>query len=646
MPMHDGERVSITGSTGSTYQLSRKGHIYGCTCPAWTRQKLPPEQRTCKHLRAHLGDAHEDQRVGNGALDARVARAHERARKAILTGPQDPPELRAHRLAALAAAVARFPAAAERMRATYGMPLPRHLAYAIGFWHGLTDIERHEAWAYFGNGPAGVGEWFEPRGLDRIVVLDERLHYRYRRDPPEFVTVWTGNSDGAHYGLWYDDPRELPRLLAHNYARDSSENSECKPTLLASLRDDLKISEFKPGEWEHAKHILAWLDAVHAQELAAHRDEQIGPPPLRTRYTIGGLDPVVRGARIPDDLAILHGNDARLRTYREDLPKARQWISQALAELARGEPMRALFLARELHWSDHDGLRDEAADLGIKAYEAIDRPLLAEVLRVHIAHRDLSHVDIYREPPPDPLVEAALLGDLELIDLLLAESPEPAKISLAVMNAREIPALDRLLAAAGPEMPAIKLAAVVHELARMHYWNQQSPAHDALVDHLLARNASPDLAFVQALAGKLPALALRLALHLTPPIDLTRQGTDGLYPLHRAAQAGAVAVVRALLARGADPFARDAHNKTPHERARDIWQEMRSESLELLALLPQSLVAVAVSTDYAVGDTVTHTKFGPGVVLAREGAGDSAKLTIDFADTQRQLLARFVRRGS
>ena len=46
-----------------------------------------------------------------------------------------------------------------------------------------------------------------------------------------------------------------------------------------------------------------------------------------------------------------------------------------------------------------------------------------------------------------------------------------------------------------------------------------------------------------------------------------------------------------------------------------------------------------------VGDAVTHAKFGPGVVLAREGAGDHAKLTIDFADAQRQLLAKFVRRA-
>ncbi len=640
--MHDGERVSISGSSGTPYELSRRGDVYACTCPAWAKQKLPPDKRTCKHLRAHLGDAHEDTRAGDPAADARVAAAQTRARKALLSkDPHDPPELRARRKAALAAALARFPAAAERMRATYGMPLPRHLAYGVGFWLGLTDQEREEAWGYFGNGPAGVGEWFEPGGLDRVPALDERLHFRYRRDPPEFVTVFTGNSDGSHWGLWYDDPHELPRLLAHNWARDSSENGPEKATLLASLRDRLATSDFKPDEWKHARQVLAWLDEVHAQELAAHRDERIGPPPLRTRHTIGGLDPVVRGARIPEEFTAFNTDSRRLDTYRNDPATARQWISRALDDLAKGEPMRALFLARELHWSDHDGLRDEAADLGIRAYEAIGRHPLAEVLRVHVKHRDLTSVHIYRAPPVHPLVEAAATGDEELVALFLADDPDPATIFTALGHTRKLPLVDRLLAVAAPDADARLLAIAVAEHARAERWKQDPSDHAALIDHLLARGADPGPAFVQALANQQSSLASRLAAL----VDLTRPDPDGLLPLHRAAQAGAVAVARLLVDRGADRFARDAHGKTPHDRARDIWQTRRTESLELLGLLPASLVAVAVSTDYAPGDAVIHAKFGPGVVLTREGAGDTAKLTIDFADAQRQLLAKFIRRA-
>lgn len=46
----------------------------------------------------------------------------------------------------------------------------------------------------------------------------------------------------------------------------------------------------------------------------------------------------------------------------------------------------------------------------------------------------------------------------------------------------------------------------------------------------------------------------------------------------------------------------------------------------------------------AAGDRVTHAKFGDGLVTAREGAGDSARVTVAFADATRTLLLRFIRR--
>jgi hypothetical protein len=288
MTLRDGERVKFQGSTAE-YELSRNGPVFACTCPAWAKQRNPPAQRTCKHLRACLGDEHEDTRVGQTRVDAATARA----RKSALAAPRDPPDLRDHRQAAFAATLARFDAAAAHMRAVYDMPLPRHLAPAIGFWNGLTRDEREEAWSQLGCGPSGVGEWLEEGGLDRRPALDERLHYRYRRDPPEFVTVCDGNSDGSHWGLWYDDPRELPRVIAHNWARDSSENGACKPTLLASLRDDFTRERHDPGQYPHARRILAWLDECLVHEIAAHGDEKISPPPPRTYHTIGGL---ARGA--------------------------------------------------------------------------------------------------------------------------------------------------------------------------------------------------------------------------------------------------------------------------------------------------------------------------------------------------------------
>ncbi|HSK03123.1 MAG TPA: DNA ligase [Kofleriaceae bacterium] len=67
----DGATVQVRGSS-STYTLSRKGNVYMCTCPAWRNQGAPVDARTCKHLRAHLGDAAETSRVGS-AVPSRAA---------------------------------------------------------------------------------------------------------------------------------------------------------------------------------------------------------------------------------------------------------------------------------------------------------------------------------------------------------------------------------------------------------------------------------------------------------------------------------------------------------------------------------------------------------------------------------------------
>ncbi len=59
----DGEEVEVQGSS-SKYTLRRTGAVYACTCPAWRNQGAAVDKRSCKHLRAFLGDAAETTRVG------------------------------------------------------------------------------------------------------------------------------------------------------------------------------------------------------------------------------------------------------------------------------------------------------------------------------------------------------------------------------------------------------------------------------------------------------------------------------------------------------------------------------------------------------------------------------------------------------
>src|SRR5437764_8417893 len=89
----DGDEVDVQGSS-STYTLKRLGDVYSCTCPAWKNQGATLDHRTCKHLRAYLGDDHESKRVG-GAAPARSP-ATQNKDKAAAEG-KAPPVLLAHK---------------------------------------------------------------------------------------------------------------------------------------------------------------------------------------------------------------------------------------------------------------------------------------------------------------------------------------------------------------------------------------------------------------------------------------------------------------------------------------------------------------------------------------------------------------------
>lgn len=68
------DSVTIYGETGRQYRLENLDTVPECSCPAFRYQKLPVEQRTCKHLKAHLGSENEAERirVAKGGLSTTV----------------------------------------------------------------------------------------------------------------------------------------------------------------------------------------------------------------------------------------------------------------------------------------------------------------------------------------------------------------------------------------------------------------------------------------------------------------------------------------------------------------------------------------------------------------------------------------------
>jgi DNA ligase 1 len=89
----DGDKVTVQGSS-SSYELARQGTVYSCTCPAWRNQGAAIGLRTCKHLRAYLGDAAETARIGAAA--PQVSRATAKQQAAAASG-KAPPILLAHK---------------------------------------------------------------------------------------------------------------------------------------------------------------------------------------------------------------------------------------------------------------------------------------------------------------------------------------------------------------------------------------------------------------------------------------------------------------------------------------------------------------------------------------------------------------------
>lgn len=309
----------------------------------------------------------------------------------------------ARRAASLARMTSRFDAVAAHFQRTYGLLLPRHLAVFAAFWDSLNDMEQRGL-SWLGLRATGVTEYFADGGLCRAARngLDPRLHWRFRRDPPEFVTFMDGDTDGLHYGLWYDDPRYPAGVIAHNYAYISAETwSDEAPTGLAEIarlvdeydaRGD-SDEDYAQGRWP----VLAVRRALEAF-ADADRGECCTP--------WSGVDrPLMLGSMGPA-LAPEHGDprgrpdqlDWRGMAYRDNPTCVRELIRQARTELAAGQPAFALVLGRELHWLDSDEYRDEGADLLATAYRALDRGALAEIAAVHHAHRGLESVSVLVPP--------------------------------------------------------------------------------------------------------------------------------------------------------------------------------------------------------------------------------------------------------
>lgn len=611
--------------------------------------------------------------------------------------PLDGRVAREARAAALITAEERFPEVARRFQAAYGMRLPRHVAYAAAFFLGLSREER----ALCPCSLFGFSEWFNwlaPGEPERVATLDARLEGRFRSDPPEFVTMVSGDGDGSHWGLHYDDPNELPTLVCHGWARDDGVVYPEQKTLLASIRSKVSQREgLDADDKRRVRAIVGYLDALRDLEERARVEEAIpSPPTSRIELAHGGVGAFVPGFTMPAELPSSY---ERWKLYVADAPVVHDWVARAESDLAEGKPGLALVLGLELHHADRDATREDCTRLVVSAYEALGRRPLAEIARVHHAHRDLRSVGVHSrvedvstetEPQPEwvppPVLVAIQTLDAEALEEALLESPPHADLCLAAgavadrfqyhdANQKKVALamLERLLEIGKKELASSVLGShLIHArrsldaeyLARISTRRDSTQTHEVIAMFLAPKDRSAVDRIVAHGGGAQRAMDVEFAI-ATGELDLATgaieavsdladyRGTyaaqtgwvEGVSLLHFAVCSTSPEIVELLLARGLDPLAKDGAGNTPRDLAKMLWFVKPNEANRMIELFDAKLPKPDVTPkapSFAVGSKVSHKKFGEGMVEKIDGQGVEAKVTVRFASEAKTLQRKFL----
>jgi len=639
-----GQQVKVMGSGANQYVLARDHAIYSCTCPAWRNMRLPIVQRRCKHLVAYLGDS------ALAPLPARPPprRAFTPVRPAVVSTYEEPRAERGVREAALAEAIDLHVVLFDKMEEVYNLRLPKDVAYAAGFYLGLTEDEKAVLAPAVTRGLIGVGAWFLPDGL--ASQSDQRLRDRAIDDPPEVVSVMAGGDDDR-YALIYDEPSELPVGVVR---RSQGRTTLCSPTLLETLRERVAREAPLPLDDKNAyAPILAWLDEV-LRRATAEIDEQSSLSFQSLGSGPGSFtNPYVPGWSVPHDLFGTREHGERQLAYAAGSPAVDEWITRAETELAEGSPGRALFFGRELHVRSGPAFREKASELLIRAYAMLGRTALVEIVRVH--HRAFyPDAELYELPAAHAIVFAASAADVDAIaNAWVSAPPTESDVEEALKRAASAEVFDaifdRIDVDTRERATRVALGRRLTQLLRLPAGANDRAALAVLIGRIVARTTIDVRAFQRILESRDEELGRQAA----QSVDLatTSQGETALHIAARAAKPG---VVRVLLDRGADARAKNGKGRMAFDDASLASTGAPRDAHQVLLMLeaagggigkvPTLAFSPADGPTWKVGDKVRHTKFGEGVV-ERVESGAEPKLQIRFGKKDvKVLLGKFIER--
>jgi hypothetical protein len=305
----------------------------------------------------------------------------------------------------------------ERFRRDWGIELPESIFRFREFLDSLGPREQR-AFREADLTTTGIFDLFDDPDRQPRDGIDVRVHGRYYRDPPEFLTFLHGGSDGLHFGLWFDDGRTCGGVGSY-YNNDGGGIDRTAETPLEAVRLIIErvwrdLDDYGPeeiDEWDRQRHELALLRAALTPfetadrtstgdaYIAAHASRHPPVDPDRIT-TLDGGGALVAGAtaldRPPHNSADEYRFGRHIYTSFDDAEALAASVEEARRRYAAQDPAEALVQGRDQHWASH-GVPMRVAyayELLTVAYRELGRPALAGIIEAHHRHRDLPRVEV------------------------------------------------------------------------------------------------------------------------------------------------------------------------------------------------------------------------------------------------------------
>jgi hypothetical protein len=227
------------------------------------------------------------------------------------------------------------------------------------------------------------------------------------QDPPEFFTIFWGESDGFHFGLWFDDPAERPSCVVSYYNNDAYDLGHYPANLFLTLRRELESCYENTLEDPDANATFNRSQLRECDRLrealrprmpgATRRRKQMGSEYLN-RYTDADVDDSTVVARtwgsecIAAPPALYREPPADDETIWREVRTsagAARWLKRARRALQDGYPATALKLGKDIWHLAPKKAVTEACAIMEAAYHGLGRPLLAQVLQARQQQRDI-----------------------------------------------------------------------------------------------------------------------------------------------------------------------------------------------------------------------------------------------------------------